>query len=121
MEPKAARPERRRLPRIVLGIGAAYNVAIGLILLLSLGLRGFAGTAGEDSLHFALVGYVSVAMLALGALAALASIRRSRRLAAGPGAGFIIVALFLVLFALFPFGLLNLGLGVSALIVRKGF
>ena len=118
MESRKAVPSRRGA-RIVGGITSVVNVLAGLVLLTTLGLRGFSGSAGEDTLLAQMVVVVSIVMLASGALAAVVAIRPNPRVAALTGSLVIATGIALLLFTIFQIGLPNIVLGSALLIVRR--
>jgi len=106
-----------RTPRIVFGVAGVFNIVVGFLLFMTTGLQGFTGR--EEALLFQIVAVFNVVMMVAGALGVLQLRRPSRRTAF-----FHVVLLFLsgiglILVTLFPVGILNLLLGVAALIMRR--
>ena len=101
------------------GVATAFDFFTGLVLLTTLGLRGFAGTAGEDNLLAQAVGVVSLVMLGAAAIAAVLVARRLRWLPGILGTLLIVTGILLFLFTIFLVGLPNLALGIAVLLVRR--
>ena len=116
--PPPAKPSKKAA-RAVFAVTGVYNLLVGAVLLGTLGIRGFQGAAGEDSLLAAIIGYESIAMLALAGLALYLAVRPSRGLPRIVGIGVIVIGILLFLHTLFPFGIINIVLGVAVLLVRK--
>src|SRR3972149_6233005 len=116
-----ARPQKRpgRGVRVLFGLAGTFDFLMGLVLLTTLGLRGFAGAAGEDTLLAQLVGVVSIVMIAGAVLAFLLAAWPRRGLAAGLGVILIVTGVLLFLFTVFQIGLPNLALGIAVLVVRR--
>jgi len=108
-----------RVAKAFLAATGVYNAFFGAFLLLQLGIKGFTGGGGEDNPLFQLIGYVSIVMLALSVLSFLVARRPSRRPVLVLAPLLIVVGVLLFLFTLFVFGIIDVALGIAALIVRR--